>query len=100
MKRIFGLGILCGSLAALGGAAQADLRQPPKEESSSKGSSDRFSDAVDLSRFRKGNYEWDTQTLIVSGLTALHEEHVRILNKLDKIESRLERVERSNGSGR
>ena len=84
MKRIFGFSILCASLAALCGVAQAEVR---------KDSPDRFSDAVDLSRFRKGNTEWDTQELIASGLTALHEENVRVLKKLDQIESRLDRLE-------
>ncbi len=93
MKGIFGLSILCGSLAALWGVAQADVRPPQKQE-------DRFSHAVDLSRFRKGNTEWDTQALIVSGLTALHEDQVRILEQLDQIESRLKQLEGSHESGR
>ncbi len=100
MKRIFGLSILCGSLAALWGVARADYRPPQKQEAASQGSSDRFNDAVDLSRFRKGNYEWDTQALIVSGLTALHEDQVRILEQLDQIESRLKQLEGSHGPGR
>jgi len=98
MKRIFELSILCGSLAALWGVAQADYRPSQKQESASQDSSDRFNDAVDLSRFRKGNYEWDTQALIVSGLKALHEDQVLILNKLDQMQSRLERLERGSGS--
>jgi len=93
MKGIFGLSILCGSLAALWGVAQADYQPPQKQE-------DRFNHAVDLSRFRKGNYEWDTQALIVSGLTALHEDQVRILEQLDQIESRLKQLEGSHESGR
>ena len=105
MKKLLRLSILCGSLAALCGVAQAEYQPPPKEKAPLRDSSDRFSDAIDLSRFRKGNYEWDTQALIVSGLTALHEENVRILKKLDQIESRLEggsgsSSERSHGSGR
>ena len=89
MKQLFKVGLLCGSLAAFCGTAQAEYRSPSKEKEVSRDSSDRFSDAVNLSRFRKGNTEWDTQELIVSGLTALHEENVRILNRLDRIESRL-----------
>ena len=100
MKRFLGLSILCGSLAALCGVAQAEYRSSSKQTATSQDSSDRFSDAVDLSRFRKGNAEWDTQELIVSGLTALHEENVRILERLDRIESQLRGGSGSSSSER
>ncbi|MBI3322653.1 MAG: hypothetical protein HYZ94_03115 [Candidatus Omnitrophica bacterium] len=54
---------------------------------------DEFSRAVDLSRFRKGNIGWDTQELIVSGLTALHRENQRILRELEEIKETLSRLE-------
>ena len=99
MKRILSLSLLVASLAAAPcGVSQAEVRPPPKRQDSSEGSSDRFGDAVDLSRFRKGNYEWDTQALIVSGLTALHEEQLRILHQLNQIQSRLDRLDRRAGS--
>ena len=87
VRRILGIGAICVccALAAFWGAARAE--QP----------SDRaFDEAVDLSRFRKGNLEWDTQELIASGLTALHEEHQRILLKLGEIQDRLSRLERDS----
>ncbi len=89
---IFGLGltILCG-------VARAQYRPPPapRQESSSEKSSgeDSFERAVDLKRFRKGNINWDTQELVASGLTALHEEHTQILRELREIKAALKDLE-------
>ena len=99
MKRFVAISMVCSGLAAFAGAARAEYRPPPKQ-SDSGGSSDRFGEAVDLSRVRKGNLEWDTQQLIASGLTALHEEHLRILEKLDQMQARLERMERDSGTSK
>ena len=52
-----------------------------------------FRRAVDLKRFRNKNFEWDTQELIASGLTALHEENRRILKELREIKERIGRLE-------
>ncbi len=52
-----------------------------------------FRRAVDLNRFRNKNFEWDTQELIASGLTALHEENRRILKELREIKERIGRLE-------
>ena len=52
-----------------------------------------FSRAVDLKRFRNKNFEWDTQELIASGFTALHEENQRILTELKEIRDRIGRLE-------
>ena len=57
------------------------------------GEGDSFYASVDLARFRRGNGEWDTQELIASGLTALHQEHVQILRELGEIKSRIARLE-------
>lgn len=85
MRRLaFGFLVLCAVLGGLSSAARAEEAEPTGS----------FADSVDLSRFRKGNSGWDTQELIASGLTALHEENIRILNKLDQIQSRLERLEK------
>ena len=54
---------------------------------------DSFGSAVDLNRFRKGNGEWDTQELVASGLTALHQENLQILRELQDIKSRIARLE-------
>ena len=54
---------------------------------------DPFGAAVDLARFRKGNGEWDTQELVASGLTALHQENVQILKELQDIKSKIARLE-------
>lgn len=52
-----------------------------------------FSRAVDLKRFRNKNFEWDTQELIASGFTALHEENLKILRELEEIKERIARLE-------
>ena len=99
MKRILAFFVFGLGLAALGNAAQADYRTSAKgKEPPSAG--DEFRDAVDLSRYRKGNLEWDTQELIASGLTALHEEHQRILLRLDEIQDRLSRLERDSAESK
>lgn len=97
MKRLIGVLVFCAALAEGAAPVAADYRPPPKQKEESWEEAGWFSEAVDLSRFRKGNADWDTQELIASGLTALHEEHVKILSKLDKIEARLERMERERG---
>lgn len=56
-------------------AGLTDAEAAPTEQ-------DRFERAVDLTRFRQGNYEWDTQEFVKSGFTALHEEHVQLLHEL------------------
>ena len=54
---------------------------------------DSFSAAVDLNRFRRGNGEWDTQELVASGMTALHQENLQILRELQEIKSKIARSE-------
>ena len=82
MKRRVVIGM---AVCALGGLAWAE-------------SPATFEEAVDLSRYRKGNLEWDTQELIAGGMKALHEEQLRILEKLDRIESRLNELEKTLGN--
>ena len=69
-----------GASGAGGGGAEA-------------GEDGAFSRAVDLKRFRTKNFEWDTQELIASGFTALHEENQRILKELKEIKDRIGRLE-------
>lgn len=54
---------------------------------------DRFEEAVSLERFRQGNPDWDTQELIASGLTALHQEHQQILIRLTELKAVVDRLE-------
>lgn len=97
MRRwMIGIGVLSLVLAGLPGAAQAQYRPSPRKEEPPE--AERFDDAVDLKRFRKGNIGWDTQELISSGLKALHKEQVRILERLSRIESRLDEMEKSLGN--
>ncbi|MBI3615489.1 MAG: hypothetical protein HY211_03115 [Candidatus Omnitrophica bacterium] len=86
---IFGL-----SLAPFGDVAQAQYRPPPVSREEVFSGSDDFREAVDLKRFRKGNAEWDTQELIASGLTALHQDQVRILKELQEIKAGLQQREK------
>ena len=88
------LGLL--ALAAMGGAARAEYsRSAPaaRDGADDEGEGADFSRAVDLQRFRKGSIAWDTQELIESGLTALHEEHQQILRELEDIKRRITHLE-------
>ena len=93
MKRIRVMGAAC-ALTALCGVARAEYRRPSRGPAAEPAT---FEEAVDLSRYRKGHSDWDTQELIAGGLKALHEEQLRILEKMDRIESRLNELEKSLG---
>lgn len=71
--------------------AQAQYRPPPRQEEPEP--ADDFGDAVSLKKFRRGNIGWDTQELIASGLTELHEEHVEILKELRELRGKLEELQ-------
>lgn len=88
------LGLL--ALAAMEGTARAEYTRPApaaRDGGADEGEEDGFNRAVDLERFRKGNYAWDTQELIASGFTALHKENQRILRELEEIKERIGRLE-------
>ena len=91
MKRSLVIGMTICTLAALWGVARAEYKKPSRAPAEPAGS---FEEAMDLSRYRKGNIEWDTQELIASGMKALHEEQLRILDQLDRIEARLNKLEK------
>lgn len=79
-------GVLCPIASAkYRSDAGTKARGTPREET--------FERSVDLQRFRKGNFEWDTQELIASGMTALHREQLQILQELEEIKARLARLE-------
>lgn len=82
-------------LGAWFGLAHADYgrRVPQKSAASSE---DSFEQMMDLNRVRKGNFEWDTQKLIADGFTALHREHVQILEEMIDIKSRLKELEEAH----
>ena len=94
MKRMVRIGMVIGILAALCGVARAEYQRPSRAPAEPA----TFDEAVDPSRYRKGHSDWDTQELIAGGLKALHEEQMRILEKLDRIESRLNELESSLGN--
>lgn len=84
------------AVALLWGVAHAQYRPAPRKEAPPE--ADTFEEEVSLKRFRKtGNIGWDTQELLHSGLTALHEEHQEILKELrermESLESRLKGLE-------
>ncbi|MBI3312508.1 MAG: hypothetical protein HYZ88_03170 [Candidatus Omnitrophica bacterium] len=85
-SRLFALCLAVG--LAVSSAAFAQYRPPPRRETAPP-EKDSFSDSVDLERFRKGNIDWDTQELIASGMTALHEEHQRILQELEELQTEI-----------
>lgn len=81
------------ALALLWGVAHAQYRPAPRKEEPAE--TDEFGEAVSLKRFRKtGNTGWDTQELLHSGFTALHEDHQELLKKMDLLEERLRGLER------
>ncbi len=79
-RRIKGAALWMGLVCVVFGTAHAYA------EYRSSGDAE-FDNAVDLGRFRKGNPEWDNQALMVSGMTALHQEHQKILKELEEIKS-------------
>lgn len=87
--------MLCGVIA-IAVARRADAQYDDRPSASDRGSvaskSGSFERAVDLTRFRKGNYEWDTQEYLKSGFTALHEDHAQVLRELTAIRAELERL--------
>ena len=89
------LGILT-LLAGIGvGAAQAQYRPAPApaEKKEPKAEKDEFEKKLNLERYRDGQIHFETQQLIVNGLTALHEEHVEILEELRDLKARIARLE-------
>ena len=76
------------------GTIDAQYQYRPAATTTDRSSSkeDGFDRAVDPARFRKGNFEWDTQELIKSGLTALHRDHVQILKDLAALQVEVERL--------
>ena len=82
------LGILFFSC---GGISQAEYRKEPStrsnltEEETSQG-------IIDLKRYRKGNYEWDTQEMIAAGFNTLHRENQRILEELHALKTEIARL--------
>ena len=91
------LGLLAlATVAGLAGAEYSSGRAAPAARdggADAEAEEGDFSRAVDPERFRKGNYEWDTQELIASGLTALHKENRKILQGLAEIKERIRRLE-------
>ena len=84
-----GLALLGALVLAVSGTsrAEAEYRSPKTASGRSPSSNSNFDDAVDVARFRKGNPEWDSQELMVSGMKALHQEQQKILRELEELKS-------------
>lgn len=93
MKRKWSLviGLASVLLVTVCAMARAQYR-PASRHEPEKASEDSFREAVDLNRFRTGNENWDTQALVASGLTALHEENLRILRELEALKSEIKQL--------
>ncbi len=77
------------------GVAQAEQRSSyNRTKNRSADQTDDFSQSVDLSRFRRGNIEWDTQELVASGFQALHRDHVKMMEQLEEIKAALKEIEK------
>ena len=86
------LGILFLGVLLAAVTAQAEYLTPSGEAAGQTG--DSFRKTVDPRRFRKGNPDWDTQELIAGGLTALHEEHLRMFKEIEELKSELARLKK------
>lgn len=94
MKRFWrGAMVLGLVLTAAGGVAQAQYSRSREEERRVEALERAFSGAVDPNRFRTGNPDWDTQEMLASGLTALHAEHLRILEELEQLKRELRQLQ-------
>lgn len=71
--------------------AEGQYRPPPRKEDV-PAEADPFEETVNPDRFRKGNVKLETQELIASGLTALHEEHQRILKELEELKTEIQKL--------
>ena len=84
-------GLLLAGL--LVGVAGAEYDRPASEKNRIYSDNAGFEEAVNLKKFRKGNPEWDTQELMVSGFSALHREQVQILKELAELRASVDRLE-------
>ena len=92
MRRwIAGMGFAAVVLLFLAGLAQAKS-QPPAVKKKSATQEESFDKSVDLKKFRKGNFDWDTQELIASGFTALHQDHEEILKELAELKTEIAKL--------
>ena len=82
-----------GTSLLLPGAARAQAGSSAQGDAADSGDGS-FQRSVNPVRFRKGNPEWDTQEMIASGLTALHEEHVRILKEIEELKTAVTKLEK------
>ncbi|MBI3332565.1 MAG: hypothetical protein HYZ93_00540 [Candidatus Omnitrophica bacterium] len=93
MKRLWmGMMIFAVALVAGWGTAQAQYRPAPASRGQEVSSEEGFDEAVDLKRFRRGNFEWDTQELIASGFRALHQENLRIQRDLAELKRSVQEI--------
>jgi len=87
--------VLCAAITVVvvcDATAQYDYQPSASEKARTSSTSESFERAVDLSRFRKGNYEWDTQEYLRSGFTALHGEHLQLLKEVAALRAEMEHV--------
>lgn len=87
--------VLCAAITVVlvaGATAQYDYPPSTSEKTRTASTTDSFERAVDLSRFRKGNYEWDTQEYLRSGFTALHAEHLQLLKEVAALRAGMEHL--------
>lgn len=86
MKRWLIGALVCGiTWTTFLGFAQAQYRPPAAKKTTSQQESS--AEVVDPARFRKGNFEWDTQEMIAAGFNALHRENVQILKELRELKA-------------
>lgn len=95
MKHSIGIMALVGLIGAtVGAVAYAEYpRRSNARASSGAAYEDDFNSAIDLTKFRQGNPDWDTQELIASGFKALHQEQEKILKELEEVKASVKKME-------
>jgi hypothetical protein len=93
MKGLYRSILAAGVIFLAASSAVFAQYRPPAAKREAVDDEESFERSVDLKRFRKGHYEWDTQEFIASGFTALHREHEQILKELREIKAALARAE-------
>ncbi len=82
---------LGGCLVITTGVASAEYRATTRKSGPPE-QTDNFSQAVDLTRFRRGNIEWDTQELVSSGFLAVHKDHLQLLKEIQELQQQVKEL--------
>ncbi len=80
---------LLAIVLSIGGIVQAQTYHARSMKKETVPEVDDFEQSVDLARFRRGNFEWDTQELVASGFKAVHRDSVQMAKRIEKLENQI-----------